>query len=55
MNVTIVSAMPPPTDNERYRALDAVTQEMLSKGLVGLHDAGVSIGEIEFFRLFICS
>ena len=44
--------MPPPSDEERYRALDVVTKEMLSKGLVGLHDAGVSMGEIEFFKRY---
>lgn len=48
----IASAMPPPTDDERFRALDAVTKEMLSKGLVGLHDAGVSMAEIEFFKRY---
>lgn len=49
MNI-ILSSIPPYTEEQRFEALKLATDSMLAHGVTGLHDAGVSIEDIAFFK-----
>jgi predicted amidohydrolase YtcJ len=47
---TVKAAIPEITEKEKLNALDLAIQEMLKYGVTGIHDAGVTPQDIEFFK-----
>ncbi|KAJ3212527.1 hypothetical protein HDU67_003754 [Dinochytrium kinnereticum] len=49
MNI-VFKAIPPKTESQDLAALKAATQHMLENGLTGLHDAGVTLEQIDLYK-----
>jgi len=49
----IASALPPPSDRERMRAVELAIQTCLKVGLTEVHDMGVDLEGIEIYRTLI--
>ena len=45
---------PPWTDNQREAYLELMTNDGLSKGLTGVHDARVPADDLAFYKRFVC-
>lgn len=48
-------SMPPPTEADLIKQLDATARDALSKGLTSVHDAGFKPVSLDFFQRCVCS